>query len=102
MQLKPDELPDLVEGEVRRVTLNLSGAAGTNSISSAAVTSDNLTIASVSGSGTAVSFFVTASQIGTHNILVSAVLSSGETVKAYLRAVVTGEPCATSDHYDDD
>lgn len=101
MQLKPDELPSLVEGEIRRVTLNLAGAVGVNEIDSATATS-TLTIGSVTPSGSTASFLVTASSIGTHYILASAVLDSGETIKGYIRAEVTGEPCASSsDGYND-
>lgn len=91
----------MVEGEIRRITLNLSGAVGVNSISSATATSDALTIGTPAINGTSVSFLVTASQQGTHNILTSVVLSSSETIKGYVRANVTGEPCTDSDHYDD-
>lgn len=102
MQLKPNEVPDMVEGEVRRVTLNLSGAVGVNSISSFTVSSDTLTTASASSSGTTATFLLTASQVGTHQVLATATLSSGETIKGYIRAKVTGEPCSTSsDGYDD-
>ena len=101
MQFKPNELPDMVEGEVRRATLNLAGAVGVNTVDSATATSDNLTIASVTASGTTVNFLVTASQVGTHYILVSATLSSSETVKGYIRVKVTGEPCRNTDDYDD-
>lgn len=99
MQLKPNDLPELVEGEIRRVTCKLDGAVGVNSISSATATCDNLTLGSASISGTSVSFLLTASQIGTHNILVSADLNSSETVKGYIRAKVTGEPCQTTNDY---
>jgi hypothetical protein len=92
----------MVEGEVRRASLNLAGAVGANTISSSTATSDGLTLGATSNSGTTVSFLVTASNQGTHHILVSAVLSSGETIKGYLRVKVTGEPCSTSsDGYDD-
>lgn len=99
MQLKPDELPDMVEDEIRRVTLQLAGAVGTNTITDQDVTCDTLTIASVSASGTDLNFFVTASQVGTHQILAEAELSSGETVKGYVRAKVTGKPCTQSTDY---
>jgi hypothetical protein len=99
MQLKPDELPDMVEGEVRRVGLNLSGAVGVNSINSSTATSDNLTLGATSNNGTTVSFSVTASQQGSHNILVTALLSSSETIKGYIKVKVVGEPCTQSDDY---
>jgi hypothetical protein len=65
MQLKPDETPDMVEGEVRRVTLNLAGAVGANTINSATVSADNLTLGSPTINGSSVSFTVTASRVGT-------------------------------------
>lgn len=102
MQLKPNELPDLVEGEIRRVTLSLAGAIGVNAIQGTpTATSDTLTIGAVSTSGTSMSFNVTASAIGTHHILASATLDSGETIKGYIRAKVTGEPCNTTNDYED-
>jgi hypothetical protein len=96
MQLKPDELPDMVEDEIRRVTLNLSGAVGINTINSATVSSDTLTCGTPSISGTSVTFTVTADNIGTHYILASCDLSSSETIKGYIRAKVTGKPCISS------
>lgn len=99
MQLKPNDLPELVEDEIRRVTVNLSGAVGTNTITTATATSDNLTLGSPSINGTSISFLLTASQIGTHNVLVSCDLSSSETIKGYIRATVKGEPCETNDDY---
>lgn len=101
MRLKPNDLPELVEGEIRRVTCKLSGAVGVNTINTATATSDNLTLGSASISGTDISFLLTASQVGTHNILVSATLSSSETVKGYIRAKVTSEPCPASTDYGD-
>lgn len=98
MQLRPNDLPELVEGEVRRVTCNLAGAVGVNSISSAEAES-TLTTGTVSISGTSINFLLTASQVGTHNLLVSAVLSSSETVKGKLRVKVSPETCET---YTDD
>lgn len=99
MQFRPNDLPELVEDEIRRITLNLSGAVGSNTISTATATSDNLTLGSVSISGTSISFLLTASQIGTHYILASCTLSSSETIKGYIRAKVCGEP---DDQYDED
>jgi hypothetical protein len=99
MLLKPNDLPELVEDEIRRVTVNLSGAIGVNTITDAEVTSSNLTLGSPSINGSAVSFLLTASSIGTHNVLISADLSSGETIKGYVRAKVSGEPCQTNDDY---
>lgn len=99
MEFRPNDLPAMVENEVRRATLNLSGAVGTNTISTATVTSDNLTLGAPSISGTSISFTVTASQIGTHYILASCTLSSSETIKGYIRAKVTGKP---EDQYSED
>jgi hypothetical protein len=102
MQLKPNEVPDMIEGEIRRVNVNLSGAAGANTISTFSVDAGNLTAASVSSSGLIGTFLLTASQLGTHQVLCSATLSSGETIKGYIRAKVTGEPCSSSsDGYSD-
>lgn len=102
MQLKPDDVPDLIEGEIRRVTCNLSGAVGVNTISSATATSDTLTIGTPSISGTSINFLLTASQVGTHYVLVSCTLSSAETIKGRFRAKVQAETCAsTSGDYDE-
>lgn len=98
MQLKPNDLPELVEGEIRRVTCKLSGAVGVNSISSATVTG-NLTTGTVSINGTEVSFALTASQVGTHYMLVSANLSSSETIKGKIRVKVVAADCGTSNDY---
>jgi len=95
MQLKPDELPNMILGEIRRVTAALAGVTGTNSITDKEVTSDTLTIGTPSVSGTNLSFLVTASQVGTHFIKASADLSSGETVSGYIRAKVTDKPCGS-------
>lgn len=96
MQLKPDEIPDLVQGEIRKVLVNLSGAAGINTIEAFTATSANLTITSATSSGLQGSFFVSADKVGTHYILTAAELSSGETIKGYIRAKVVGEPCTSS------
>lgn len=102
MQLKPDEVPNMIEGEVRRVNVNLSGAVGANTISTFTVDGGDLATASVSSSGLTGTFLLTASKLGTHQVLVSATLSSGETIKGYVRAKVTGEPCSSgSDRYGD-
>lgn len=90
----------MVESEVRRVTCNLAGAVGTNTINSAATSSSTLTVGSPSISGTSINFLVTASQVGTHQILASAILNSGETIKGYIRAKVTGVPCSSSGDYE--
>jgi hypothetical protein len=100
MQLKPDELPDMVEDEIRRVTLNLAGVVGVNTIDDCEVTCDTLTIGTPSISGTSISFNVTATNPGTHYILASADLSSQETVKGYIRAKVAGQPCTQTRDYE--
>ena len=100
MLLKPNETPDMRVGEKRKVSVNLSGAAGINSISSFAVTNDNMTVETVAYSGLTGTFFLTATQAGTHHSKVSATLSSGETVIDYVRTKVRGEPCSSSDDYD--
>lgn len=103
MQLKPNETPDLRLDEKRRVSCNIAGASGTNSISSVDVTNDNMTVTSPSHSGLDITFFLTATQEGTFYTKVSAVLSSGETVIDYLRSKVLGVPCSSeADRYDDE
>jgi hypothetical protein len=101
MQLKPNETPDLRVGEKRRVTANIAGAAGVNSISSVDVTNDNMTITSPASSWLNITFFLEATQEGTFHTKVSAVLSSGETVIDYVRTRVRGVPCSTSADYDE-
>ena len=98
MLLKPNDLPEMVEGEIRRVTCKLSGAVGVNTINTAEATS-TLTVGTPSVNGLEVTFLVTASQTGTHYILVSADLSSSETVKGRVRVKVQPETCASSDDY---
>lgn len=97
MQLKPDETPDLTLGEIRKVTVNLSGAAGINTIEEFGASNANLTITSPSSSGLTGSFFISADKQGTFYTLVSATLSSGEEIKGYVRSTVVGEPCVSSD-----
>ena len=99
MRLRPDDLPEMIEGEVRRVTANLSGAVGVNTINSATAESDTLTVGTPSINGVAISFLVTASQVGTHYVLMECVLSSGETIKGRVRVKVEPETCASSDDY---
>jgi len=99
MEFKPNEVPDMVEGETRKVTLNLSGAVGPNTISEFTATSDHLTTSLTATNGPSASFFLTANKVGTHYVLVACELSSGETVRGYIRAKVTGEPC--KGHKDD-
>jgi hypothetical protein len=102
MQLKPNETPDIHVGEKRRVTVNVSGVAGVNSISDVAVTNDNITITSPSSSGLNVTYFLTGVQEGSFNTKIVVTLSSGETPIGYVRTRVKGEPCeSSSDDYDD-
>lgn len=88
MRLKPNDLPVMELGEIRRVSFNLSGAVGANTIDSFTITSPNLTFGTPSISGTAVSVTVTAATVGTHAIIASADLSSSETIKGFIRAKV--------------
>ena len=99
MLLRPNDLPEMVEGEIRRVTANLSGAVGTNSINSATATSDTLTVGTVSINGLSISFLVTASQVGTHHVLMECALSSSETIKGKVRVKVQPETCSPSEDY---
>lgn len=100
MQLKPNELPDMVEGSVRRASVNCASVMGTNTISSATATSDTLTVGTPSISGANISFLVTADQVGTHWILLTANLSSSEVEKGYIRVKVSGQPCTQSTDYE--
>lgn len=96
MRLKPNDTPELELGEIRRLTFNLSGAVGANSISTAAISSPNLTFGATSISGTSFSVTVTASSVGTHNIIATCTLSSSETIKGHLRAKVVDSSCQSS------
>jgi hypothetical protein len=99
MQLKPDDVPEMIEGEIRRVTCKLNGAVGVNTIDTAEATSSNLTLGLPSISGTDISFLLTASQPGTYYVLVACTLSSSETIKGRFRVNVQAETCETSDDY---
>lgn len=103
MQLKPNETPDLYVGEKRRVTVNISGVAGVNTISSVSVTNDDMTVTSASSSGLDITFFLEATKSGTYYTAVSATLSSGEEPLGYIRTCVLDEPCPQSnqERYDD-
>lgn len=101
MELRPNDLPCMELGEVRRVNVNVSGAAGTNAIQSTTATSDCLTIGTPSASGLNITFTVTASQTGTHRILVSADLDSNETIKGFIRVkVVDSSRCESGRGYE--
>lgn len=104
MQLKPDETPDMYVGEKRRVSVNVAGVAGVNSISSVEVTNDKMTIESASSSGLNVTFFLTATQQGNFYTKIAPTLSSGETPTGYLRTLVKPDPTSNSDttRYDDE
>lgn len=102
MYLKPNDLPELQEGETRRVTVALSGALGANTVSTFTASCDNLMVSSISNDTDSGMFLLTASQVGTHYVLCQATLSSGETIKGYVRAKVKAAPCSSgSDGYND-
>jgi hypothetical protein len=89
MELRPNDLPVMEKGEIRRVDVNISGAAGTNSISDTpTATCDNLTIGTVSYSGLTISFLVTATKTG----------NSNETVKGFVRAKVVDSTCGRNEN----
>lgn len=94
MELRPNDLPVMEKDEIRRVIVNVSGAAGTNTISGTpTATCPHLTIGTPSASGLNITFTVTADKVGTHNILVSADLDSNETIKGFVRAKVVDSSC---------
>ncbi len=100
MRLKPNDLPELELGEVRRLTFNLSGAVGNNTINTFSISSPNLTFGTPSISGASVSVTLTAAQTGTHAIIATAALSSSETVKGFVRAkVVDSSNLSSNDRY---
>lgn len=88
MRLKPNDLPEMELGEVRRVTFNLAGAVGVNTITDFDISSPALTFGTPSISGASVTVMVTAAQCGTHAVIATAELSSNETVKGFVRAKV--------------
>lgn len=97
MELKPNDLPVMELGEIRRVTVGLAGAAGTNAISGTpTASSDTLTCGTASASGLDVSFLLNADQVGTHSVMVEADLTSGETLRGYLRVKVIDSTHLTS------
>ena len=100
MRLKPNDLPEMEVGEIRRVTFNLAGAVGSNSISDFDISSPRLTFGTPSINGTSVTVTVTASQTGTHSIIATAELNSAETIKGFVRAkVVDSSQCYPSGDY---
>lgn len=98
-RLSADELPDLIEDEVRKVTVKAAALANGNTISAATATSETLTTSSVTTSGTTLTFTVTANQVGEHIITLAATLSDGEAASAYIRANVISEPCVGTRDY---
>lgn len=100
MRLKPNDLPEMELGEIRRVTFNLSGAVGNNTVNTFTITSPRLTFGTPSISGASASVTITAAEEGTHAIIASAELSSSETVKGFVRAkVVDSSRCNNVDRY---
>jgi hypothetical protein len=96
-KLSPDEIPTIIEDEVRKVTIDAASLCGTNTISGTpTATSETLTIGTVTKSGTSFSFNVTADQCGDNYVTIAAVLSNGETASAYFRVKVKQVPSSTS------
>lgn len=101
MRLRPDNLPDMVKGEQRVITLSLAGAVGANTITDFEITSepDQLSFGTPSTSGTTVSVRVDADQSGCYKILPTAELSSGEIVKGVLSVkIIDPVGSSTSDY----
>jgi hypothetical protein len=88
MRLKPNDSPCMELGEKRNFSFKLSGAVGVNTISSATVTADNLTVGTASTSGTTVNVPITAANVGDHRLKVTALLSSSETIVGVIRVKV--------------
>lgn len=80
---KPNNLPDMVKDEVRKLTVACAPIAGSNTVSACSITddSDNLTIGSATISGKNAVISLTASQTGCYTLKVSATLSSSEIFK---------------------
>lgn len=98
MEIRPNDAPTMEKGEVRYFTLNVSGAAGVNSITgSPTAECERLTIGTPSASGLEVSFLVTADNVGTHNIIVTCELDSSETIKGFIRAKVVDSTCNSNE-----
>lgn len=97
MRLKPNDAPCMEVNEKRNFQFKLSGAVGINSIVSATVTArGNLTVGTVSTSGTTVTVPVTATAQGTHTLKVSATLSSAEDIVGVIRVKVIDSTLETS------
>lgn len=90
MRLKPNDAPEMELNEKRNFQFKLSGAVGINSITGTpTVTSPGqLTIGTVSTTGTSVTVPITATGTGTHTLKVSATLSSAETIIGVIRVKV--------------
>lgn len=89
MRLKPNDSPCMELNEKRNFQFKLSGAVGSNSITGTpTVTADNMTVGTVSVSGTTVTVPITATGVGTHMLKVTATLSSAEIIVGVLRVKV--------------
>lgn len=100
MRLRPNDAPEMELGEKRNCSFKLSGAVGVNTISSATVTASNMTVGTVSTSGTTVSVPLTATATGNHMVKVSATLSSAEIIVGVVRVkVVDSTQCETGARY---
>lgn len=99
-KLTPDEIPTLVEDEVRKVTVDAASLANGSTISTATATSDTLMVGSVTKSGTTLTFNVTADQLGEHYVTLTATLSDGETAMGYFRVCVAQVPPVQTRDYE--
>ena len=89
MRFRPNDIPDMELNEARRITFDLAGAVGTNTLSAPVVTCDALTVGTPTVSGKTIGVTITASRIGTHMVKCQATLSSSETVIGVARVRVT-------------
>ena len=98
MRLKPNDAPPMELNEKRNFQFKLSGATGVNTISGTpTVTTDgNLTVGSVSSSGTTVTVPITATGVGTHMLKVQATLSSAEVIVGVIRVKVIDSTSETN------
>ncbi len=96
MRLRPNDAPDMERGEKRNFVFKLSGAVGANSITGTpTVECDNLTVGTVSTSGTSVTVPITAPNTGTHMLKVTATLSSAEIIVGVVRVKVVDSTLET-------
>jgi hypothetical protein len=96
MRLKPNDAPCMELNEKRNFQFKLSGAVGVNTISGTpTVTAPNLTVGTVSASGTTVTVPITATAQGDHRVKVTAVLSSAETIVGVVRVKVIDSTAQT-------